>query len=83
MPNACRRGACDRFLAGKLPTLDQAPIEKNETLGEKIRAQMLFVNYFSKPKKDFGLDLTPDVLDTLCGAISMRPGTTARCRASS
>ena len=27
---------------------------------------MLFVNYFSKPK-DFGLDLTPDVLDTLWG----------------
>lgn len=63
-----RRVMIERFLSGKLPTLDQAPIEKDETLGEKIRAQMLFVNYFSKPKKEFGLDLlTPDVLDTLWG----------------
>jgi len=28
---------------------------------------MLFVNYFSKPKREFGLELTPDVLDTLWG----------------
>jgi hypothetical protein len=62
-----RRVMIERFLAGKLPTLDQAPIERDETLGDKIRAQMLFVNYFSKPKKNFGLELTPDVLDTLWG----------------
>ena len=62
-----RRVMIERFLAGKLPTLDQAPIETNETWGQKIRAQMLFVNYFSKPKKAFGLELTPDVLDTLWG----------------
>ena len=62
-----RRVMIERFLAGKLPTLDQAPIEKDETWGQKIRAQMLFVNYFSKPKKAFGLELTPDVLDTLWG----------------
>jgi len=62
-----RRVMIERFLAGKLPTLEQAPIEKDETLGQKIRAQMLFVNYFSKQKKDFALDLTPDVLDTLWG----------------
>ena len=62
-----RRVMIERFLSGKLATLDQAPIEKDETLGEKVRAQMLFVNYFSKPKKGFGLDLTPDVLDTLWG----------------
>ena len=62
-----RRVMIEKFLSGKLPTLDQAPIEKDETLGEKIRAQMLFVNYFSKPKKEFGLDLTPDLLDTLWG----------------
>ena len=63
-----RRVMIERYLSGKLPTLDQAPIEKDETLGEKIRAQMLFVNYFSKPKREFGLDLlTPDVLDTLWG----------------
>jgi hypothetical protein len=62
-----RRVMIERFLAGKLPTLDQAPIEKDETWGDRVRQQMLFVNYFSKPKKDFGLDLTPDVLDTLWG----------------
>jgi hypothetical protein len=62
-----RRVMIERFLTGKLPTLEQAAIEKNETLGEKLRAQMLFVNYFSKPKKEFGLDLTPDLLDTLWG----------------
>ncbi|MEJ0078409.1 MAG: hypothetical protein WDO17_23795 [Alphaproteobacteria bacterium] len=62
-----RRVMIERFLAGKLPTLDQAPIEKDETWGDRVRQQMLFVNYFSKPRKDFGLDLTPDVLDTLWG----------------
>jgi hypothetical protein len=62
-----RRVMIEKFLSGKLPTLDQAPIEKNETWGEKLRGQMLFVNYFSKPKKDVALDLTPDLLDTLWG----------------
>src|SRR3954471_23855841 len=63
-----RRVMIERFLAGKLPTLDQAPIEKDETWGERVRAQMLFVNYFRKPKKELGVDLlTPDVLDTLWG----------------
>ena len=62
-----RRVMIERFLAGKLPTLDQAPIEKDETWSDRVRQQMLFMNYLSKPKKDFGLDLTPDVLDTLWG----------------
>jgi hypothetical protein len=62
-----RRVMIERFLTGKLPTLDQAPIEKDETWGERVRAQMLFANYFSKPKKEVGLDLTPDLLDTLWG----------------
>src|ERR1044072_6904938 len=62
-----RRVMIERFLAGKLPTLDQAPIEKDETWGDRVRQQMLFVNYFSKPKKEFGLDLTPDMLHTLWG----------------
>lgn len=62
-----RRVMIERYLAGKLPTLDQAPIEKDLTFGQKVRAQLLFVNLFSKPKKDFGLELTPDVLDTLWG----------------
>src|ERR1044072_7545175 len=62
-----RRVMIARLLAGKLPTLDQAPIEKDETWGDRVRQQMLFVNYFSKPKKEFGLDLTPDMLDTLWG----------------
>src|ERR1044072_6935249 len=62
-----RRVMIERFLAGKLPTLDQAPIEKDETRRDRVRAQMLCVNYFSKPKKEFGLELTPDMLDTLWG----------------
>src|ERR1051325_3086986 len=44
-----RRVMIERLLAGKLPTLDQAPIEKDETWGERVRQRMLFVNYFSKP----------------------------------
>src|SRR5256885_11660893 len=62
-----RRVMIEKFLAGKLPTLEQAPIEKDETWGQKLRAQMLFANYFSKPARDSGLDLTPDLLDTLWG----------------
>ena len=62
-----RRVMIEKFLTGKLPTLAQAPIEKDETWGQKLRAQMLFVNYFSKPARDSGLDLTPDLLDTLWG----------------
>ena len=62
-----RRVMIERFLAGKLPTLDPAPIEKDQTWGERVRSQMLFASYFSKPKKDVSLDLTPDLLDTLWG----------------
>ena len=62
-----RRVMIEKFLAGKLPTLDEAPIEKDETWGQKLRAQMLFVNYFSRPKKAPGFELTPDLLDTLWG----------------
>lgn len=57
----------DRYLAGKLPRLDEAPIEKDETWGEKVRAQFTLAKYFSKPKKDTSLALTPDLLDTLWG----------------
>jgi hypothetical protein len=42
----------DRYLAGKLPRLDQAPIEKDETWGEKVRTQFSLAKYFSKSKKD-------------------------------
>jgi hypothetical protein len=62
-----RRVMIERYLVGKLPTLEQAPIEKDLTFGEKMRAQMLFLNLFSKPRKDVGLELTPDLLDTLWG----------------
>ena len=62
-----RRVMIERFLSGKLPTLDQAPIEKNETWGEKFRSQITLAKYFSKPKTDVALDLTPDLLDTLWG----------------
>jgi len=62
-----RRVMIEKFLTGKLPTLAQAPIEKDETWTQKLRAQMLFMNHFSKPARDPGLDLTPDLLDTLWG----------------
>jgi hypothetical protein len=62
-----RRVMIEKFLSGKLPTLDQAPIEKDETWGEKFRSQITLAKYFSKPKADVALDLTPDLLDTLWG----------------
>jgi hypothetical protein len=62
-----RRVMIEKFLAGKLPTLDQAPIEKDETWGEKVRGQFALTKYFSKPKSVVALDLTPDLLDTLWG----------------
>ena len=33
-----RRVMIDRFLDGKLPTLEQAPIEKDETWGDRARS---------------------------------------------
>jgi len=62
-----RRVMIEKFLSGKLPTLDQAPIEKDETWGEKFRSQITLAKYLSKPKTDVALDLTPDLLDTLWG----------------
>src|SRR5215210_674468 len=62
-----RRVMIEKFLSGKLPTLDQAPIEKDETWSEKFRSQITLAKYFSKPKTDVALDLTPDLLDTLWG----------------
>ena len=62
-----RRVMIEKFLAGKLPTLDQAPIEKDETWGEKMRGQFTLMKYFRKPKVVVALDLTPDLLDTLWG----------------
>jgi hypothetical protein len=57
----------DRYLAGKLPRPEDAPIEKDETWGEKMRAQLSLAKYFSKPPKDRSFALTPDLLDTLWG----------------
>lgn len=59
----------DRYLAGKLPRLEEAPIEKDESWGERMRAQFSLAHYFSKskPKRDNSLALTPDLLDTLWG----------------
>jgi hypothetical protein len=62
-----RRVMIDRFLQGKLPTLEQAPIEKDETWGERMRAQLTLAKYFHKPAAEVKLDLTPDLLDTLWG----------------
>lgn len=62
-----RRVMIDRFIAGKLPTLQQAPIEKDPTFGEKLRGQFSLAKYFGSAPKEVALDLTPDVLDTLWG----------------
>jgi hypothetical protein len=62
-----RRVMVDRFLDGKLPTLEGAPIEKDQTWGEKARAQFTLAKYFRKPSTEVKLELTPDLLDTLWG----------------
>lgn len=65
----------DRYLVGKLPRLDEAPIEKDETWGEKVRGQFTVTKYFSKPAADTKLALTPDLLDTLWGNYFATGGT--------
>jgi len=62
-----RRVMIEKFVSGKLPTLDQAPIEKDPTFGEKVRAQFTLAKYFRKPSEEVTLELTPDLLDTLWG----------------
>jgi hypothetical protein len=62
-----RRVMMDRYLVGKLPRLDDAPIEKDETWSEKVRGQFTLAKYFSKPRADVTLALSPDLLDTLWG----------------
>ena len=62
-----RRVMIEKFASGKLPTLDQAPIEKDPTFGEKVRAQFTLAKYFTKPSEDVRIELTPDLLDTLWG----------------
>jgi hypothetical protein len=62
-----RQVMIEKFLAGKLATLDQAPIEKDPTFGDKLREQFRLAKYFTKPSQDVSLQLTPDVLDTLWG----------------
>ncbi len=62
-----RRVMIEKFVAGKLPTLEQAPIEHDETWGEKLRGQFTLAKYFSKPTPQVKLDLSPDVLDALWG----------------
>ena len=65
MPN--RSVMMDRYLTGKLARLEDAPIEKDETWGQRMRAQFTLSKYFSSAKKDTSLALTPDLLDTLWG----------------
>jgi hypothetical protein len=62
-----RRVMIEKFLASKLPTLEQAPIEKEVTFGEKVRANLPLARHFSRAKSEIELELTPDVLDTLWG----------------
>ena len=78
-----RRVMIEKFLAGKLPTLDQAPIEKDETLA-RTRARPDAVRRITSasPRRSSGW-ISPPTCSTRCGAISTRPATTARSRASS
>jgi len=62
-----RRVMIEKLVAGKLPTLDHAQIEKDETFGEKLRGQFTIVKYFHKAPAEMKLELTPDLLDTLWG----------------
>ncbi|MEA3021598.1 MAG: hypothetical protein QOK01_450 [Alphaproteobacteria bacterium] len=62
-----RRVMIEKLSTGKLPTLEHAQIEKDETLGEKLRGQFTLVKYFHKVTPEMKLDLTPDLLDTLWG----------------
>jgi len=62
-----RRVMIDRFLDGKLPTLEQAQIEKDETWGDRARGMIMVPKVFRKAEKDTTFALTPDLLDTLWG----------------
>jgi hypothetical protein len=62
-----RRVMIERFLDGRLPTLEQAPIEKDASWGEQLRAQFTLAKYFSRAEPAGKLELTPDLLDTLWG----------------
>lgn len=57
----------ERYLAGKLPTLEQAPIEKDESWSEKMRSRFTLAKYLAEPASETKLELTPDLLDTLWG----------------
>jgi hypothetical protein len=61
-----RQVMIDKYLEGKLPTLDEIPLEKkNLTLWDKLRGQFQSV----KDAKPAGatLDRSPELLDTLWG----------------
>lgn len=63
-----RRVMIDRFLNDKLPTLQHAAqLEKDATFGDKLRDQFTLGKYFKKKSEEVGLEITPDLLDTLWG----------------
>jgi hypothetical protein len=63
-----RRVMIERFLDGKLPTLEQAPIEKDETWRDRAAGMIMVPKVFRKAEtKETALALTPDLLDTLWG----------------
>src|ERR1044072_6818749 len=66
-PRPQRRVMIERFLDGKLPTLEQAPIEQDATWGEQLRAQFTLAKYFGKAAAETRLELTPHLRDTLRG----------------
>ncbi len=63
-----RKVMVEKFLAGKLPRLDQFAIEKDPAWYEKVQDSMRIQKYFEKEKPaEVKLANTPELLDTLWG----------------
>jgi hypothetical protein len=65
-----RRAMIEKYLAGELPTLDQAArFEPSPSWSKRMRSYLNVSRYFGKqPPKKVTLDPNPDVLDTFWGA---------------
>jgi hypothetical protein len=62
-----RKVMVDRYLDGKLPTLDRLMIEQEPDWGEKAWSYIRVDKYFTAKPKEVVLEPSPDVLDTLWG----------------
>ena len=77
-----RRVMIERFLDGKLPTLDQAPIEKDATWESSCARSSRSPSTSAKRRPRPG-SRSPPTCSTRSGATITRPETTGRSRASS